>query len=119
MTVAALAGGTVDLRSVVQFVDPAAGDTRSRAILVTADGANSRVDLTALAQVTDQNLNDDYNIGVTYSRLTAKNLGRIVANSVQTFVTNVFVLTQTLGTIQGNVVLGPDTVGSGPPGSHT
>jgi len=106
----ALAGGRVDLRAMQQVLDPAAGDTRSRAVLVTADGTNSVVDLTALAQMTDQTTNDDYNQGVTHSRLTAQNLGRIVVSPVQAFATRVFVLTQTLGTIQGNVVLGPGSI---------
>ncbi len=51
--VEALAGGLVDLRATVQMVDPNAGDTRYRQVVVTADGVNSRVDLSSLVSMTD------------------------------------------------------------------
>ena len=44
----------MDLSGLVQVIDPASGDTRNRAVRVSADGINSVVDLSSLTDWQDR-----------------------------------------------------------------
>ena len=55
----ALDGGQVKLDSLVSILDPSEGSTYYRAIHVLADGAGSRIDLSALQRFTDVDAYDD------------------------------------------------------------
>lgn len=55
IVIEALAGATVDLGSLGQILDPAAGDTRVRHVVITADGPGSVVDLSSLTIFEDRN----------------------------------------------------------------
>ena len=75
VSIQALAGGAIDLGGVIQIIDPAVGDTRSRAVRVTADGIGSTIDLQALTTFQDPNAD-------VRSTLTPRNGGSILAGSL-------------------------------------
>ena len=53
INVEATGGGRIDLRSVQQIIDPTEGNQFDRSIVISADGANSKVDLTNLQSMSD------------------------------------------------------------------
>ncbi len=68
----AQAGATIDLSGVTQIADGTGGDTRVRAITMTATGAGSNVKLNALTTFTDSNSGDTSLSGdAAFSRLDA------------------------------------------------
>jgi hypothetical protein len=83
LLIEALEGGTVDLSGVTQILDPEEGDLRGRAVRITADGADSRVDLASLEVMHDRSSAFWSNI-TGYSSLTATNGGEIAAPSLTT-----------------------------------
>jgi hypothetical protein len=83
LLIEALEGGTVDLSGVTQILDPEEGDLRGRAVRISADGADSRVDLSNLEVLHDRS--SAFWSSVTgYSSLTATNGGEITAPSLTT-----------------------------------
>jgi len=73
INIQAHSGGVVDLSALEQIVDPNLGDSRRRAVHVSADGADSRVELASLLNFIDVN-----GTGTTdgrYSTLAATNGG--------------------------------------------
>ena len=63
--------------------EPAGGDLRSRSIDVTADGAGSRVDLSALATYTDRSAGQTSGDGL-YSTVTATRQGEVLVPQLAT-----------------------------------
>ena len=75
ITIDALTGGAIDLGGVTQIIDPSTGDTRARAVRITADGFGSTINLPALATFGDVNTDER-------STLTPRNGGSILAGSL-------------------------------------
>ena len=74
----ALTGATIDLSSVKQIADGNGGDTRLRAVTVTATGAGSSVKLNALTTFTDAYAGDPNLSGdAAFSRLSAYSGGSL------------------------------------------
>ncbi len=85
LAISASGGGTIDLSGTTSIVDPDTGDERYRAIDVTADGAGSTIDLSALASFTDSYAGST-SAEYRFSTLTAKNSGVIDAGVLATLV---------------------------------
>ncbi len=83
LAISATGGGAIDLSGATSIVDPNAGDQRYRTIDVTADGAGSDIDLSALVAFTD-NYAGSTTSDNRYSTLTAKNSGTIEAGALAT-----------------------------------
>lgn len=72
----AMEGGRIFLPKVLQMVEPEAGDTRQRAMVVRAFGQESLVDLTAMVNFQDLNADE-------FSRLEARQGGSIVSPALR------------------------------------
>ncbi len=85
MAISASGGGAIDLSGTTSIADPDSGDERYREIDVTADGAGSTIDLSALASFTDSYAGST-SAENRLSTLTAKNSGVIDAGVLTTLV---------------------------------
>ena len=85
LDIEALSGGKVDLKNVVQIVDPTTGDSRYRSINVKADGVNSVIDFSALQSFQDvSNYGEDATkTWPGYSSLTVSNSGTVISPQLQ------------------------------------
>ncbi len=79
LAIEALDGGSVDLRAVASIADPTGGDTRQRAVFVTASGYGSTVRLDALTSFTDTYGLNAGSSDAEWSTLTARDDAEIVA----------------------------------------
>ncbi|MDA1053499.1 MAG: Ig-like domain-containing protein [Planctomycetota bacterium] len=98
MTIAAAAGGRIDLSGVTQIVDPNSGDTRDRGVFVSANGPGSAIDLSLLASFTDADADER-------SAITASNFGLVTLNATQTVLVNVTTSESNNGMIIGTLGL--------------
>ncbi|WP_372899359.1 hypothetical protein, partial [Stieleria sp.] len=89
LDVEAVLGGSVNLRNVIQVVDPTNGNTSGRRMTFTADGSGSLIQLDTLANVIDRN-------GNALSALTESAGGQITAPELATVI-NTTVTSEPIG----------------------
>ena len=82
LQIQALSGGTVDLHNALRIVDPSSGDTRQRAIDVTADAGTIKLD--ALTTMIDAYGNAGGAVDGRWSTLVVHNGGIITAPNLTT-----------------------------------
>jgi hypothetical protein len=81
IVIEALSGGVVNLPLVAEIIDPNSGDTRYRAVSITADGVGSLVNLPALVNFMDVYGSGTFNSDGRYSFLKALNGAMINATA--------------------------------------
>ncbi len=98
-------GGSIDLSSTVAIMDPAAGDTRIRAIDVLCEGVGSVVNLSSLEEMTDQRGTASGTTDGRWSTLTARYSGRVELSPAGTVFTGTNVSIDGRSTLDGSVTL--------------
>jgi GEVED domain/CARDB/Dockerin type I domain/Bacterial pre-peptidase C-terminal domain len=79
LSIEALSGGKVDMRSLTTVTDVADGDPNGRATRFKADGSNSQIDISALTTIVDRTGFTNNGVWPGYSALIASNNGTILA----------------------------------------
>jgi hypothetical protein len=108
VSVEALAGGRVDLRGVGQVLDAAGPTFNDGVVALTADGAGSVIDLSALANFSST--------GANRSTLTARN-GGVVRVSAATLLLGIVADVRSGGTFVGSLEVGAGSVLQGHDGT--